>query len=229
MKILFDPSFDGSHISLVLVLGNDWLVPCKPIPVNDGSHLLKPLPSIIECLVTPHSWHPTKCVFVDLILSLSLTVYTASIRLAESLHDDTEAREALASLVKGCCSDDLFCSETVADHCLPTSDREPRNVILCHSKMESTTSPSTSRCLFTLSAARFASSQSLLLSLMTSASPPRTPIFVGMFSSEWLVMTCVGMVKVGFRPMVNRFVWSDYYKANALIMSSDMLRLWHWL
>ena len=47
-----------------------------------------------------------------------LTINPASVRLAESLDvdNDVEAREALASLVKGCCSDVLFRSEAASDH-----------------------------------------------------------------------------------------------------------------
>jgi hypothetical protein len=93
---------------------------------------VKPFPSTIECLVPLHLWHPTKCAFLGFILSLSLTVYAASVQLAESLHDDIEVCEALASLVKGCCSDVLFCSETVTNHHLPTSDREPCDALLHH-------------------------------------------------------------------------------------------------
>ena len=72
------------------------------------------------------------CVDQNPILTLSLTTHPASIRLAESLHDDTKVREALASLVKGCRTDVLYCSETVSDYCTPISDREPRDALLHH-------------------------------------------------------------------------------------------------
>jgi len=71
-------------------------------------------------------------VFSVLILALSLITQPASILLAESLHDDRKAREALASLVKGCCSDALFCFETVTDHRVPISDIEPCAALLQH-------------------------------------------------------------------------------------------------
>lgn len=58
--------------------------------------------------------------------------YPASIRLVESLQDGVKACKALASLMQGCCSDFLFCSKIVANHCLPISDGEPHDVLLHH-------------------------------------------------------------------------------------------------
>ena len=55
------------------------------------------------------------CVLRSHTISLSNSLYSFY-PLAESLHDDIEACEALASLVKGCCFDDLLCSETVDNY-----------------------------------------------------------------------------------------------------------------
>lgn len=110
-----------------IILGN-----CEPILSNDRSRFLRPLTSTADRLQSPHLWRLTnrsRCP-LDLTLTLPLTSHPASIGLAKSLRDDVEAREALASLVKGCCSNALFCSETVADRCIPTADREPRNAFL---------------------------------------------------------------------------------------------------
>ena len=41
-----------------IVLGNDWLTPCEPILAEDRSHFLRPLPSTVDHLPFPHSWHP---------------------------------------------------------------------------------------------------------------------------------------------------------------------------
>ena len=46
-----------------LVLGNDWLAPCEPILADDRSRILKPLPSTVDHLLPPNSWHPTKRLF----------------------------------------------------------------------------------------------------------------------------------------------------------------------
>ena len=55
----------------------------------------------------------------------------ASIWLAESLDNDIEAREALASLVKGCYNNVLTCSKTASDHRVPT-DRNTCDAVLHH-------------------------------------------------------------------------------------------------
>jgi len=66
------------------------------------------------------------------MLTLPLTTHTTSIRLAKSLYDDVEVRDALASLITGCYSTVLFCSETITDHCVQISDREPCDTIMHH-------------------------------------------------------------------------------------------------
>jgi len=117
-----------------IILGNDWLTTCEPVLADDQSHFLRPPPSTVDHLPPPHSWHPTtrSSCFFDLILTRTLTTHPASIRLAKNLHDDVEAREALASLVKGCYSNVLSRSETVANHCISISDQEPCDAILHH-------------------------------------------------------------------------------------------------
>ena len=128
------PTDDGgydSHLSFTvsygltsnIILGNDWFTACKPILADDRSRFLRPTPSTVENLQCPHSWHPTKSLsyLLDLTLNLPLTSHPASIRLARSLHNDVEAREVLAFLVKGCYSNALFCSEMAADHRYPAS------------------------------------------------------------------------------------------------------------
>ena len=54
-----------------------------------------------------------------------LATHPASIWLAENLRDDTKAREVLASLVMGCCTNVLFCSEPITDY-RPPSQTENR-------------------------------------------------------------------------------------------------------
>jgi len=66
------------------------------------------------------------------MLTLPLMTHTASTRLAKSLYDDVEVRDALASLITGCYSTVLFCSETITDHCVQISDREPCDAIMHH-------------------------------------------------------------------------------------------------
>ena len=63
-----------------------------------------------------------------------LTINAASVRLAESLDvdNDVEAREALASLVKGCCSNVLFCSEIASDHHLVNTGEDSCEASLYH-------------------------------------------------------------------------------------------------
>jgi len=61
--------------------------------------------------------------YSDPTLTLLLTTYPASIRLARSLRNDVKAREALASLLTGCCSNVLFCCDAVAGHSVPVLDR----------------------------------------------------------------------------------------------------------
>ena len=117
-----------------IVLGNDWLTACEPILADDRSHFLRPLPSVVDHLPSPHSWCPTNrsyC-FFDRAPVLPLTTHPASVWLAKSLHDDIKAREALASLVKGCYDNVLFCSQAVTDHCVPVSDKEPCDAFLHH-------------------------------------------------------------------------------------------------
>ena len=69
------PTDDGgyhSHLSFPvsygltsdLVLGNDWLAPCKPTLADDWSRILKPLQSTVDHLLPPNSWHPVKHLFL---------------------------------------------------------------------------------------------------------------------------------------------------------------------
>ena len=74
-RLAFLVSYDlGSN----LVLGNDWLAPCKPVLAGDLSSFLKPLPSTVDDLLPPHSWHPTKRSF---FISLAVTLYLQPIQL----------------------------------------------------------------------------------------------------------------------------------------------------
>ena len=61
------PTDDGgyrSRLSLLVsyglasnvILGNDWIVPCKPVLAEDQSQFLKPPPSTVDHLPSPHSW-----------------------------------------------------------------------------------------------------------------------------------------------------------------------------
>ena len=97
-------------LSLDIVLANDWLAACESVLANDWSHFLRPLPSVVDNLLSPRSWHPTtrSSHFFNLVLTLPLTTRPASIWLAKSLDDDVEARDALASPIKGCYSTVLF-------------------------------------------------------------------------------------------------------------------------
>lgn len=54
-----------------LILGDDWVAPCKPVMSDDRSRLLKPHPSTVDSLPPPHSWYPKNgsfprlCAFVS--------------------------------------------------------------------------------------------------------------------------------------------------------------------
>ena len=74
-RLAFLVSYD---LGFNLVLGNDWLAPCKPVLAGDLSRFLKLLPSTVDNLLPPHSWHPNKRSFFT---SLAVTLYLQPIQL----------------------------------------------------------------------------------------------------------------------------------------------------
>ena len=64
------PTVDGAYTSQIslavsyglpsdIVLGLDWISPCRPLFLDDHPYISKPAPETIEALPPSHAWQPT--------------------------------------------------------------------------------------------------------------------------------------------------------------------------
>ena len=116
------------------VLGNDWIVPYRPIFL-ECSPLPQPMPHSLDGLEPPHFWYTGAGSSLSLRLLRVLTASLAPVDLSQKIWDSNAgAFDAFLSLITECYLNNAFCFDLLNDHAIALNDAcdERRVAVLVH-------------------------------------------------------------------------------------------------